>query len=240
MMDTRTFLFFFFIIFTIEKVLSREGKRPHPWDSAESGCSTGTSGSTARRPRTGGDRCLAQRPPGTWSAGKMGMEGVPKDHQEGQAGQGGGWGVFSMGKGKIWANNWSEARLFRLEEVKLFCTFELFSQGLPLPPTQETNTETGLFQAGLRRWGRAREKQKGQGLSKTGDVWDSGAGSTGGGGREGLAEEAEEKSWQWRLRRKESREGNRGNERRKEKKRKLENLYQIQRQTAKWKQVGKS
>lgn len=51
-----------------------------------------------------------------------------------------------MGKGKIWANKWSKARLFRLEEVTFFCTFELFSQGLPLPPTQETNTEPGLFQ----------------------------------------------------------------------------------------------
>lgn len=51
-----------------------------------------------------------------------------------------------MGKGKIWANKWSKAGLFRLEEVKFFCTFELFSQGLPLPPTQETNTEPGLFQ----------------------------------------------------------------------------------------------
>lgn len=49
-------------------------------------------------------------------------------------------------KEKIWANKWSKARLFRLEEVKFFCTFELFSQGLPLPPTQETNTEAGLFQ----------------------------------------------------------------------------------------------
>lgn len=45
----------------------------------------------------------------------------------------------------MWANEWSGARLFGLEEKTFFCTFELFSQGLPLPPTQETNTETGLF-----------------------------------------------------------------------------------------------
>lgn len=76
-------------------------------------------------------------------------ESGAENHQEGQTGQGVRWGVFSMGKGKIWANKWSRARLFRLEEVKFFCTFELFSQGLPLPPTQETNTETGLFQWGL-------------------------------------------------------------------------------------------
>lgn len=51
-----------------------------------------------------------------------------------------------MGKGTIWANKWSRAGLFRLEEVTFFCTFELFSQGLTLPPTQETNAEPGLFQ----------------------------------------------------------------------------------------------
>lgn len=55
-----------------------------------------------------------------------------------------------MGKGKIWANKGSSAGLFRLEEVKFSCTFELFSQGLPLPPTQETNTEPGLFHWVLR------------------------------------------------------------------------------------------
>lgn len=49
-------------------------------------------------------------------------------------------------KEKSGQTNGSGARLFRLEEVKFFCTFELFSQGLPLPPTQETNTETGLLQ----------------------------------------------------------------------------------------------
>lgn len=45
----------------------------------------------------------------------------------------------------MWANKRSGARLFGLEEATFFCTFELFSQGLPLPPTQETNRETGLF-----------------------------------------------------------------------------------------------
>lgn len=52
-------------------------------------------------------------------------------------------------KEKISANKWSGVRLFRLDEVKFFYTFELFVQGLPLPPTQETNTETGLFKQWL-------------------------------------------------------------------------------------------
>lgn len=56
-----------------------------------------------------------------------------------------------MGKGKIWANKWSCDHLFRLEEVTFFCTFELFSQGLPLPPTQKTNTETAIFQCRLQQ-----------------------------------------------------------------------------------------
>lgn len=68
-----------------------------------------------------------------------------------------------MGKGEIWAKKWSGARLFRLEEVKFFCTFELFSQSLPLPPTQETNTETGLFQGSERAW-RAEGRQTGAGV----------------------------------------------------------------------------
>lgn len=68
--------------------------------------------------------------------------------QENTARRGRRWSIFSMDgqREKIWASKWSKARLFRLEEVKFFCTFELFSQGLPLPPTQETNTEAGLFQ----------------------------------------------------------------------------------------------
>lgn len=73
-----------------------------------------------------------------------------------------------MAKGKTWAHNQSRARLLRLEEVTFFCTFELFSQGLPLPPTQETtNAESGLFQAGSRTEG-YREKQKEEGLREWG------------------------------------------------------------------------
>lgn len=85
-----------------------------------------------------------------------------------------------MGKGKIWANKWSGARLFRLEEVKFFCTFELFSQGLPLPPTQETNTETGLLQRGL-QWLKA---SPGKARRNRGEGW--GPGCTGGAGSEEL------------------------------------------------------
>lgn len=72
-----------------------------------------------------------------------------------------------MGKGKIWANKWSGARLFRLDEVTFFCTFELFSQGLPLPPTQETNTETGLFQCRL-------QSLKAPGTSRRKRGWEQG------------------------------------------------------------------
>lgn len=77
-----------------------------------------------------------------------------------------------MGKGKIWANKWSKAGLFRLEEVKFFCTFELFSQGLPLPPTQETNTEPGLFQRAFSGSKLAEE----DGLRELGPVWEETAG----------------------------------------------------------------
>lgn len=82
-----------------------------------------------------------------------------------------------MGKGKTWANKWSGARLFRLGEVTFFCTFELFSQGLPLPPTQETNTETGLLQCSLQSLKAPREKQKEEGLRARSGVGVSGAGS---------------------------------------------------------------
>lgn len=33
--------------------------------------------------------------------------------------------------------------------MKFFCTSELFSQGRPRPPTQETNPEAGLSRGGL-------------------------------------------------------------------------------------------
>lgn len=87
-----------------------------------------------------------------------------------------------MGKGKIWANKRSGAHLFRLEEVKFFCTFELFSQGLPLPPTQETNTETGLFQGGLQSLRAAQGSKRKRGLGA--GVEREGQGSRGADGEE--------------------------------------------------------
>lgn len=99
------------------------------------------------------------------------MAGAPEHHQAGWAGQGG-------GRGKMWANKWSGARLFGLEEATFSCTFELFSQGLPLPPTQETNTETGLFSVAPVAEGDP-GKAEGQGHAQGGSRrrW---AGSTGG------------------------------------------------------------
>jgi len=110
--------------------------------------------------------------------GKDGHRGAIWASPEDWAGQGGRRAVFSVGKGKIWTNKRSGAHLFRLEEVEFFCTFELFSQGWPLPPTQETNTETGLFQWGLWSLRATQAKQKEEGLgSKAGGV--GGRGQTG-------------------------------------------------------------
>lgn len=61
----------------------------------------------------------------------------------------------------MWANKWSRARLFGLEEATFFCTFELFSQGLPLPSHAGNKHRDKPLQCGSRPSPKAtREKQK--------------------------------------------------------------------------------
>lgn len=188
MMDMRTFLPTVATICITEKVLSGQGEQLDPWDPLLTAAGT----PQLRAPPSMGPR--TRQISAHWALGlgpSQAWRGLLRvGRQAGRLGEVRMRGLFSTGMGKIWANKWSGARLFRLEEVTFFCTFELFSQGLPLPPTQETNTETGLFQSGLQSLQAAGGKQhRGQraGSRVSGATRASGAGSEG--GRTGEGEE---------------------------------------------------
>ena len=158
MMDTRTSPFIFSIILITEEVLSGQRKCLNSWATRPAAAAT---------PELVSPRPIPPRTPSqrlqtslyvVWGQDKHG--GAVWAPRADWAGQGGRRAVFSVGKGKIWTSKRSGAHLFRLEEVEFFCTFELFSQGRPLPPTQETSTETGLFQWGLRSPRATRAKQE--------------------------------------------------------------------------------